>query len=158
MSVNYLLTGGTVATAENVFSADLRIGDRRVLEIGEGMEAKRNEVRIDCSGQYIYPGLINSHDHLSFNLFPRLGDSPYANSYEWVTDIRSRHKATIETINLIPLRDRLFWGAWKNLFSGATTVIHHDPYYAHFRFQYPLDVLKRYTFAHSFDYEPDMHR
>ena len=32
---------------------------------------------IDLQDYLILPGLINSHDHLEFNLFPRLGHGPY---------------------------------------------------------------------------------
>src|SRR5437868_14542268 len=42
---------------------------------------------LDLSGHLILPGLINSHDHLEFNLFPRLGNRLYANAGEWAADI-----------------------------------------------------------------------
>ena len=38
-------------------------------------------------GYSILPGLINAHDHLEFNLFPRLGRGPYPNSEVWARDI-----------------------------------------------------------------------
>ena len=31
----------------------------------------------------VFPGLINSHDHLDFNLFPQLGSSTFNNYSEW---------------------------------------------------------------------------
>jgi len=35
---------------------------------------------MDLAGHLILPGLINAHDHLEFNLYPRLGRGPYPNA------------------------------------------------------------------------------
>lgn len=153
-----LLTGGVVVNPFLATRADVRIQESQIIEVGEGLGSRSHELVLDCTGQFLYPGLINAHDHLSFNLFPRLGDPPYPNSYEWGTQIRSKYKSIIDPITRIPLRHRLYWGAWKNLFSGVTTVVHHDPYFLAFRLGYPVDVLKRYTFAHSLGFEKDMSR
>lgn len=158
MNGGYLLAGGIVVNPQMAFRADVRIQESRVIEVGEGLSAGKDELVVDCRDQYLYPGLINAHDHLSFNLFPRLGDPPYANSYEWGTQIRSKYKSIIDPIIRIPLRHRLYWGAWKNLFSGVTTVVHHDPYFLRFRMGYPVDVLRRYAFAHSLGFEQDIRR
>lgn len=154
--MNLLLVGGTVVTAQLACDADVRIQGNEVIDIGQGLSARKREVVIDCSGQYVYPGLINAHDHLSFNLFPRLGNPPYRNSYDWGNEIKAKNKALIDPILRLPLRDRLSWGAWKNIFSGVTTVVHHDPYFQHFRLGYPVDVLSRFTWAHSLGFENDI--
>lgn len=156
MNSCYLLKGGTIVTPEHVYCADVRTSFGRVEEVGADLKARRNERVLDCVNHFIYPGLVNAHDHLPFNLFPQLGNPPYANSYEWGNDIHARFKQTIGRITRIPLYERLLWGAWKNLFSGITSVVHHDPYYLPFHIKYPLRVLKRYTFAHSLGFEPDI--
>jgi hypothetical protein len=49
----------------------------------------------------------------------------------------------------VPLRDRLYWGAYRNLIAGVTTVAHHDPYVRSvFDRHYPVSVL-RFEWAHS---------
>ena len=154
--MTFLLTGGTAVNPQTAFRANIRISGARIVEVAEGLRPRTNELVLDCTGQYLFPGLINAHDHLSFNLFPRLGDPPYPNSYEWGSQIRSKYKSTIDPIVRIPLRHRLYWGAWKNLFSGVTTVVHHDPYFLGFRLGYPVTVFPRYTFAHSLGFERDM--
>ena len=154
--MTFLLTGGTAVNPQTAFRANIRISGTRIVEVAEGLRPRTNELVLDCTDQYLFPGLINAHDHLSFNLFPRLGDPPYPNSYEWGNQIRSKYKSTIDPIVRIPLRHRLYWGAWKNLFSGVTTVVHHDPYFLDFRLGYPVNVFPRYTFAHSLGFERDM--
>ncbi|MCZ6775602.1 MAG: amidohydrolase family protein [Ignavibacteria bacterium] len=156
MSQRYLLHGAGIVTAGETFQADLRVRNRRICEIGSGLRPGSSELQLDCSGHFIYPGLINSHDHLAFNLFPRLGEPPYENSYEWGRDLHAKWNSTIESIQRIPLRWRLAWGAWKNLLSGISLVIHHDHYSLHFLSRFPIEVFRRYTFAHSMQFDPDL--
>jgi len=73
----------------------------------------------------IFPGLINSHDHLDFNLFPALGNKIYKNYTEWGTYIHENYKTEIDEILNIPLALRARWGMYKNLLCGITTVVNH---------------------------------
>lgn len=72
-----------------------------------------------------FPGLINSHDHLDFNLFPRLGDKVYANYTEWGRHIHQTYKDEISRVLQIPLTVREEWGVLKNLLCGVTAVVNH---------------------------------
>lgn len=74
-----------------------------------------------------FPGLINSHDHLDFNLFPKLGNRIYRNYVEWGKDIHKQNKNVMDKVLKIPLSLRIQWGIYKNLFNGFTTVINHGP-------------------------------
>ena len=75
------------------------------------------------------PGLISCHDHLGLNLLPPLGAPPYGNMYEWADEIYNPEQPPISNVLRVRLRDRLRWGAVRNLIAGVTTVMHHDPYY-----------------------------
>lgn len=112
--------------------------------------------QIDLSGFLILPGLINAHDHLEFNLFPRLGNGPYPNATAWAKDIfHPRHSPVKEQL-AITKAHRLLWGGMKNLLSGVTTVAHHNSYHAIFNEPcFPVRVLKRYGWAHSIQFSPD---
>ncbi len=85
----------------------------------------RGEHIITFEKAIAFPGLINSHDHLDFNLFPLLGNRIYNSYVEWGADIQTRHKETIAGILAIPKQLRTQWGIYKNLLNGITTVVNH---------------------------------
>jgi cytosine/adenosine deaminase-related metal-dependent hydrolase len=72
-----------------------------------------------------FPGLINSHDHLDFNLFPSLRNSMYNNYTEWGRDIHEKNKNEINKALQVPQHLRVQWGIYKNLLNGFTTVVNH---------------------------------
>lgn len=80
---------------------------------------------LNLQGCYAFPGLINSHDHLDYNLFPQLGHGPYANYLEWGPDIHRQDKEAIAAVLHIPKSLRIQWGLYKNLLNGITTVVQH---------------------------------
>jgi cytosine/adenosine deaminase-related metal-dependent hydrolase len=84
-----------------------------------------NTVVIDTGGLTAFPGFINSHDHLDFNLYPQLGNGPYPNYTAWGNDIHLHHRTLIDTIQQIPVALRTQWGIYKNLLNGCTTVVDH---------------------------------
>jgi len=113
---------------------------------------------LDLSGFLILPGLINAHDHLELNLFPRLGRAIYPNATAWAEDIHYAYKSSIEEQRAVPKRARFRWGATKNLLSGVTTVAQHNalPSAAN-RENLPIRVLTRYGWAHSLHFCRDWH-
>lgn len=138
-------------------AGDLRLGRGRVLETGAGLTPQRRERVIDGDGFLALPGLLNAHDHLDFNLFPRLGDPPYPNFYAWARAIYQPDASPLRDILRVPLADRLRWSAYKQLISGVTTVVHHNPYHAGiFGRRFPVKVLKRYGWAHSLGHGDDV--
>ncbi|HXD77426.1 MAG TPA: hypothetical protein VN616_06440 [Puia sp.] len=83
------------------------------------------EVSLDFGGALAFPGLINSHDHLDFNLFPALGNKIYNNYTEWGRDIHTNNSADIQKILKVPQQLRTQWGVYRNLLNGFTTVVNH---------------------------------
>jgi cytosine/adenosine deaminase-related metal-dependent hydrolase len=107
---------------------------------------------VDLQGSAVLPGMINAHDHLDLNNFPRLKwKERYANAAEWIADFQPRFNIDPElcSARAVPLRDRLFQGGIKNLLCGATTVCHHDPLYPQLDGEFPVRVVRRFKFSHS---------
>ena len=158
MSTAYLIKDVRVLNSRSVFESDIRVKNGSILEIGLNLSARRDEIVLDCSGLTACPGLINAHDHLQFNLYSRIGNPPYINAYDWGNDIRTTFRSTVDAIERIPIHLRYRWGAWKNLFSGVTRVVHHDPYSLYCRYLLPVDIQNSYTFAHSLGNEKHLER
>ncbi len=111
---------------------------------------------LDVGGSMILPGLINAHDHLELNLFPRLGCGPYANACSWAEDIYRPEEPPVKQHLLVAKDLRLRWGGIKNLLSGVTTVAHHNAFHPVFLDpEFPVRVVKRYGWAHSLHFSPD---
>jgi cytosine/adenosine deaminase-related metal-dependent hydrolase len=111
---------------------------------------------IDLSGYLLLPGLINAHDHLEFSLFPRLGHGPYGNATEWARDIYRPHRAPVKEHLAVPKIVRLLWGGLRNLLSGVTTVAHHNPWDERFDAAFPVQVIRKFGWAHSLQFSPDL--
>ncbi len=94
-------------------------GERIERRLGPG------DARIRMEDALIFPGLVNAHDHLEFNLFPRLGEGPYTDYTQWGHHIHARYAQVIAEVRRIPEDLRARWGLYKNLLCGITTVVHH---------------------------------
>ncbi len=142
-------------------TAELTIANG-VIEFMDSTELSRTQSghspdeTIDLAGYLLLPGLINSHDHLEFGLFPNLGCGPYQNATEWAIDIQSREADVIAKQRRIPKDVRCLWGAIRNLLCGVTTVCHHNPTLPEFSNQeFPVRVLKNCDWAHSLALDED---
>src|SRR5690349_509805 len=117
----------------------VRVARGKVAALGSG--PARGDAVVDLGGAYVYPGLINAHDHLELNNFPRLKwRDRYANAGEWIADFQPRFKTDPQLIEPMRVRieARLYRGGLKNLLSGATTVAHHNPlHFSMLRADYP---------------------
>jgi cytosine/adenosine deaminase-related metal-dependent hydrolase len=111
------------------------------------------ETVVDLRGDRLLPGLINAHDHLQLNNFPRLKyRERHANVGEWIGDIDAQRVAdpAISAPSRVARDLRLRLGGLKNILSGVTTVAHHDPWYPVLgAADFPCRVLPDYGWAHS---------
>ena len=110
---------------------------------------------MDLGAGELRAGLINSHDHLFLNQFPRLGSPPYRSMYAWADDIHHRFAVEVDRYSRLPRGDALLFGALKNLLGGVTTVVHHDPWSEHLDSGFPLRV-ERVRVIHSLGFESDL--
>lgn len=65
MRRGYLIKGGTVVdgTGAAAFTADVRVTDDAISEIGENLARRGREQVIDASGCYVAPGFMETHNH-----------------------------------------------------------------------------------------------
>lgn len=109
------------------------------------------EPTLSFDGALAFPGLINSHDHLDFNLFPPLGNRIYGNYTEWGRDIHANNPATIQAVLKVPQALRTQWGVYKNLLNGFTTVVNHGERLA--TDASLINVFQEYYCLHSVGFE-----
>lgn len=129
----------------------LRIQGCRIVSLGQ--PPQHGDRVVDLHGDRLLPGLINAHDHLQLNNFPRLEyHEPYRNAGEWIADVNTRLHAdgTFRASLAVARDDRLLVGGVKNLLSGVTTVAHHDPQYpALSSVHFPTRVVANCGWSHS---------
>jgi cytosine/adenosine deaminase-related metal-dependent hydrolase len=103
----------------------IRLHQGRITHLGQ-IDPVSSEKQIDGEGYWLLPGLINAHDHLGLDLLPHLGNPPYPNSEAWGKEVYQPERSPIREVWQLSYRERLLWGAYRNLLSGVTTVQHHD--------------------------------
>ncbi len=106
---------------------DIDVVDGKINSVGRALDIGEGGDIISFDNAIGFPGLVNSHDHLDFNLFPQLGDKLYNNYVEWGNHIHTYNKGTISKVLAIPNDLRVKWGLYKNLLNGVTTVVNHGP-------------------------------
>src|SRR6516164_1502609 len=70
---------------------------------------KTEDVWLEFRDAIVFPGLINSHDHLDFNLFPQLGNKIFSNYRVWGHELQKNFKNEIQQIRQIPQPLRTGW-------------------------------------------------
>ena len=153
ISLKLLLKNLTWIRDEDLYTADIRIDGKKIVEIGDGLSPKRADKVIRFDNHYAYCGLTNSHDHLEMNLYQQSGNPPYHNYTAWAHDVYKPNESPVKEIEKIPIKFRLLWGGIKNLISGVTTVVHHNPWHYSLGNHFPVRVLKKYAWAHSLAFE-----
>lgn len=146
-----LFINAGVVGDHGVFASSLRIKGGLI----DGLDVKPNpaDTLIDLNGAYIFPGLINAHDHFEHNHYGRVKfQEKYANASEWAKDMSVQLAVNPLLVQgkSKPLEDKLFIGGIKNLLSGVVTVAHHNPFYKELKRPFPVRVVKNYGWAHSY--------
>ena len=151
---SYSLTGGVIATPHRILTAGcLSVQANRIVSLS------KSETRVfDLGGvSMVYPALINVHDHLRGNYLPRVGPKPgsfYLNWLPWDNDLKS--SPTYSERSNLSVENLYFLSAYKNLFSGVTTVNDHFPHELNRELlpRLPIRAFQEYCLAHecsSFD-------
>ena len=144
----YILKNGIVVSAE-------RKPDVRDLGITGGKIAPHttNAVVLDLKeDSYVYPSLINTHDHFQGNYRPPIGPPKgtyYLTWQGWDKDLKS--SATFAERSKLSREELYTLSSYKSIFSGVTTTNDHFPHVINHEIlpKLPIRVIKEYGLAHE---------
>ena len=145
-----------VLTPGGRLARTIRINGSRVDGIGVA-PGKRDAV-VDLQDSYVFPGLINAHDHLELNSQPRLKwRDRYDNASDWIADFQPRFDSdpALAVTRAATLDDRVWVGGLKNLLAGVTTVGHHNPLHRPLRKRFAVRVVNDFGYSHSLHIDGD---
>lgn len=142
------ISGVTVITPDKkIEGAGLLISNGKIEKVSDdGINAS---ISIDIEDGVLTPGLINSHDHLIGNYYPKVGNGPYENWLPWDNDLKS--SLVYAERQQIENRDLYLLAGYRNLISGVTSVHDHIPHFVQDPFLsiLPIRVIKDYALVHS---------
>ena len=139
-----------VVSPSHVLATTLRVRRGRIdgIDVAPG----KDDAVIDLDGAYVFPGLINAHDHLELNSQPRLKwRERYKNATEWFADFQPRFESdpALAVTKPATLAERVWVGGLKNLLAGVTTVCHHNPLHRPLLGRFPVKIVRQFGFSHS---------
>lgn len=121
MPMDFVIRGAAIEGSP----AAVRVVGGTIADVAGDLRPRGEERVIDLEGHALLPGLINAHDHLNLDLLPPLGTPPYPSAYAWHDDLEHNYPEVALQHRTVSEADRIRWGAYRNLFSGVTTVAHH---------------------------------
>ncbi|MCL1833957.1 MAG: amidohydrolase family protein [Leptospirales bacterium] len=143
----WVISGMTILNPDKTTEkANILIEDGRISLVSNKDIA--GNISINAGG-IISAGLINSHDHLLGNYYPKVGNGPYENWLPWDNDLKSA--PVYQERQQIENRDLYLLAAYRNLISGVTTVSDHIPHFVAEPFYdiLPIKAIRNYALAHS---------
>ncbi|MDR2111380.1 MAG: amidohydrolase family protein [Spirochaetaceae bacterium] len=120
---------------------------------GEKLAPPDHAAAVDLGAlSFVYPALINTHDHMQGNYLPRVGPKPgsfYLTWFPWDNDLKASN--TFIERSRLSREDLYLFSAYKNLFSGVTTVNDHFPqaWNREILPTLPIRVILNYGLAHE---------
>lgn len=146
--MDWQITNANIVSSDNPSGFTIQSG-----KIGRflfGTEDDAELLRLNLSGAYVFPALINGHDNLLATFNPVKGDHfPHRFWLSHDNDVKMsslfRQRMLLESEQLYLL------GAYKNILSGVSTVVDHIPEFVRQPFQdkMPVKLLSDFGIAHS---------
>ncbi|GHV82821.1 hydrolase [Spirochaetia bacterium] len=148
---NFVLKNGIAISPEKdgVSDSDLNVSGSKITA-----SAKEKGAVIDLGKKsFIYPALINTHDHLRGNYLPRVGPPEgtyYLNWLPWDNDLKASD-CYAERTKALPIEDGYLLSAYKTLFSGVVTVNDHFLHAMNSAIlpTLPIRAITNYAIAHE---------
>ncbi len=85
-----LISGATVlvGNGERLDGADVLLQDGRITAVGQGLAAPQGALRVDGTGKWVTPGIIDNHSHLG--VYPSPGTQSHADGNEMVNPVTAQ--------------------------------------------------------------------
>ena len=145
--LEYVLKNGMIVSpGKEVHTGDLGVkGDKIVSPGGSKKISLRKK-------SFVYPSLINTHDHLQGNYRPAVGPkkgSFYLTWLPWDNDLKA--SKTFEERSKLNREELYALSGYKCLFSGVTTVNDHFPHELNSKIlpTLPIRAIEEYCLAHE---------
>jgi cytosine/adenosine deaminase-related metal-dependent hydrolase len=130
--------------------AGIVINGNKIDSILKSTPDKENVLQVNLDGMFVFPGLIDAHDHLLGTYLPKVGDNkPYLNWLPWDNDLKA--SPIYAERQRLDAKQLYYLGAYRHLINGVTSVHDHIPHFvqANFVDLLPIRVLTNFTIAHS---------
>jgi 5-methylthioadenosine/S-adenosylhomocysteine deaminase len=144
---DYVLTNGVIVSpGKKIHTGDLGIK-------GEKIASPSGAVKINLKEKsFIYPSLINTHDHLQGNYRPPVGPkkgSFYLTWLPWDNDLKA--SKMFQERSRLTREDLYALSGYKCLFSGVTTVNDHFPHRLNSQIlpTLPIRAIQEYCIEHE---------
>jgi 5-methylthioadenosine/S-adenosylhomocysteine deaminase len=154
MPTSFSISGATLVTPTKVHVGHgLRVEEDVIGAMGRGRSSvAKQDFRLPA-GMFVYPALINIHDHMRGNYLPRVGPSGgrfYKIWSDWNDDLHAS-KTVAERNRALGIDDIYSLSSYKNIVSGVATVHDHFPHEWNEPFvsRQPLRVVREYAIAHD---------
>jgi cytosine/adenosine deaminase-related metal-dependent hydrolase len=143
----YVLSNGVIVSpGKKAHTGDLGVKGEKIVSPG-------GIVKINLKGKsFVYPSLINTHDHLQGNYRPPVGPkkgSYYLTWLPWDNDLKA--SKTFQERSQLTREDLYALSGYKCLFSGVTTVNDHFPHNLNSQIlpTLPIRAIQEYCIEHE---------
>ena len=146
----YILKDGIVVTADKTPQAgSLGISGKNIVPLSQSSGGAVMDLK---QKSFVYPSLINTHDHLQGNYRPPVGPkkgSFYLTWQPWDNDLKSSD--TFSERSKLTREDLYLLSSYKCIFSGVTTVNDHFPHIINEKIlpTLPIRAILEYGLAHE---------
>jgi cytosine/adenosine deaminase-related metal-dependent hydrolase len=145
--LEYVLTNGVIVSpGKKAHTGDLGVK-------GEKIASPNGIVKINLKEKsFVYPSLINTHDHLQGNYRPPVGPKKgnfYLTWLPWDNDLKA--SKTFQERSQLTREDLYALSGYKCLFSGVTTVNDHFPHKFNSQIlpTLPIRAIQEYCIEHE---------
>jgi 5-methylthioadenosine/S-adenosylhomocysteine deaminase len=123
-ATNSYVLSGQIVTPDQVVDGNVVVVGDTITCVGDTCTEPAGATLIRVSNAYIVPGLIDAHNHVAYNVFPKwVPPKLYSNRYQWQGSASYKaFKAPYNDLKASVYCEMVKYGEIKALVSGITTI------------------------------------